>query len=100
MQGAGTQVLEPDEVMGNGHHRQALFAAQVLQQPQQAALAGGIQSGQRLVEDQRPRFARQHSGQHHAPHLAAAELVDAALGQGGVQPHGPQRSYHAVLVLR
>ena len=48
-----------------------------LEQPQQAALAGGVQPGQRLVEDQCLRRAGQQSGQHHPAHLAAAELVDA-----------------------
>ena len=52
---------------------------------------------QRLVEDQRPRRTRQQSGQHHAAHLATAELVDAPLGQRGIQPDDAERRGHTVL---
>ena len=40
------------------------------------ALAGGVQSRQRLIEYQYPRRPREQPGQDHAPHLATAELVD------------------------
>ncbi|MCV7097711.1 extracellular solute-binding protein [Mycobacterium kubicae] len=70
----------------------------VFQQPQQTALAGRVQSSQRLVENQRTRRTGQQSGEHHAAHLAAAELVDAPLSEGWIQPDDAERRCHAVLV--
>ena len=37
------------------HDAYRKVVTQVLQEPQQSALAGRIQTGQRLIEDQRPR---------------------------------------------
>ena len=91
IQGARAQLLQPGEVMRDDHDGQPLLAAQFLEQPQQTALGGGVQARQRLVEDQRPRRARQQAGQHHPAHLTAAELVDAPLGQRAVQSDDGQR---------
>ena len=47
--------FEPDEVVRDHDNGQAGGAPQVFQQAQQAALAGGVQTGQRFVEDERAR---------------------------------------------
>ena len=81
------QFLQTDEVMRDDHDRQAGGAAQVREQAQQPALAGGIQAGQRLVEDQRLRRAGEQPGQHDPAHLAAARVGRC----GGGPATGPGR---------
>ena len=65
---------------------------QVGEQPDQSLLAGLVQTGQRLVEDQDLRLAGQDAGQGHPALLAAAELVDAPLADlGDVEADRRQR---------
>ena len=75
-------------------------ASQLLQKSQQPTLTRRVQPGERLVEDERARRTGQQPGQHHAAHLAAAELIDASLRQRRIQADDRQRLAHPPLVVR
>ena len=100
VQSARAQLLQPGEVMRNDHNGQAGVTAPVREQPHKTPLAGGVQSRQWLVEYQYPRRPRQQSGQDHAAHLAAAELVDRPLRQRGIQADSGQRCGHSGVIVR
>ena len=85
--------------MRNDHHGQTGVTAPIREQLHKTALAGGVQPRQWLVEDQYARRPRQQSGQDHAAHLAAAELVDAPLRQRGIQADNGQRGDHPGVIV-
>ena len=75
------------------------IAAHVGEQPQQSLPAGGIESGQWFVENDRTGFAREQAGQHDTAHLPAAELIDAVAQERGVQAHRVQCLLNPVAIV-
>ncbi len=69
------------------------------EQPDQSFLAGLVQTGQRLVEDEHLRLAGQDAGQGHPALLPAAELVDAPVADlGRVEADRRQGGRHRGIV--
>lgn len=62
--------------------------------------AGGVQTGERFVEDQGLRRAGQQACQHQPAHLTAAELVDTPTRQCPIQADGRQCGADPGVVVR
>ena len=98
MQGARAQVLEPEKSCEITTTVSPALRRRSSSSRSSPRWLGGVEPGQRLVEDERARRAGQQPGQHHAAHLAAAELVDPSLRQRGIQADGGQCLDHPRVV--
>ena len=74
-------------VVGDQHRGRAGGPQRVGDREAGLLAQGGVQGGERLVEQHQRGLGRQGAGERHALLLAAGELVRRAVGQLGAQAH-------------
>ena len=79
-------------VVRRDQHRDALFPGHLAEQADHVLLAGDIQVGQRLVEQQQPGAADQRVRNHHPLLFAAGQVADPGVGE----PLRADRTQHLV----
>lgn len=81
------EVLDNGEIVGNQQVGKAQLALQLLEESKDLGLDGDIERGDRLVENEQPRFEGEGPGNPDALPLSTRELVGIALPLARVEPY-------------